>query len=134
MLRWFLILGLWLRQGFIARFGRLWLIYWFGWLSWLVSRPGWWRWLIDLPLRRRLWLIDLFQYWWLLVNMNWRVSGIDDMRCWCRSGICWSAWLLVSRGLNRGWCIVSLLGRGFVARLRLINWLWWSISRLWWGI
>lgn len=139
MLWWFLILGLWLRQGLIAGFRWLWLIDWLGRLCWLVCWLCWWRWLVDLLfgwwlVLLLLWLVHLFQDWWLLVNVNWRMSSIDNMRCRSRSGIGWSAWWLVSRGGSRSWCIVSLLGRWFVARLRFVHWLWWSISRLWWGI
>ena len=126
----------WLIAGF-----RSWrLVHWLGSLSWgpcwrwrrrFVCRLLGWCWLISLLWR--LWLVlHLLQHRWLLVDVDWRVAGVDDVR----------SRRLLLRGLvgrlrsrrRRSGPVVGLLWGRLVLRLRLVHWLWRCICWLWRGI
>jgi len=131
LLGWWRLLVLWFRR-------RKWLICWLR--LWLVNRL-WLRRLVSWPggrgrlINRLLWLINLLKHRWLLVDMDWRMTSIYDMRSRWRGRVArlWLWFVGWGFGWSRG--IVSLLGWwGLVARLRLVNWLGRSICRLWWSI
>lgn len=84
---------------------------WFAGGCRLICRPGGWWWLVQ----RR--LIRLLQHRGLLVNVDWRVTSVDDVRGLLGLIVRWPG----SWGLSRGRSIVSLLGWRLVAGLGLVH-------------
>merc|ERR1719376_746127 len=75
--------------------------------------------------------------WWLLVNVDWRMTGIDDVRCWTGWG--WVvAWLSLLLGSIVLWLLLRSLvsrGLGFGGRVSwLLLWFGLSWSRVSWGL
>ena len=81
---WWVVLRSWSGSWLVSR---LWLVYRFWSFSWLVSWLGWWRRLVYWSCW---WLIYLLQNWWLLINVNWRMASINDVR-----SLLWLLWRIV---------------------------------------
>lgn len=140
LFRGLLVLGLRSRKWFICRFGCS-FIDRFGSLGWLIGRSCRWRrrwlvlwllwWWCLILLLLRLWLVlNLFQYWGLLVDVNWGMASIYYM--WG-----WRLWFIdcFMCGMLRSWLVVcGFWWRRLVLRLWLVDRLRGSIGWPWWGI